>query len=236
MTIQERILQFIEYKGISAYKFCKDLGLSLGYLDKRGSIGTDKYLKIIDYYKDVNANWLLTGKGEMLSPDHHSKNELMAAEPQATYQLRTDKGIDLQKIPLYQIEAAAGIVPLFAGTHSQRPVNYLSIPNLPKCDGAVYVNGDSMYPLLKSGDMVVYKVLHDMINNIIWGEMYILSTVIDGDDYVFVKYVQKNTEDHTKIRLVSHNKHHQDIDIRMDQVRTMAIVKASVRINAMVGM
>ena len=38
----------------------------MGYLDKRGAIGTDKYLKIIEYYNDINANWLLTGKGEML--------------------------------------------------------------------------------------------------------------------------------------------------------------------------
>ena len=66
MAIQERILQYIEINGITPYKFCKDLGFSMGYLDKRGAIGTDKYLKIIEHYADINPKWLLTGQGEML--------------------------------------------------------------------------------------------------------------------------------------------------------------------------
>ncbi|MBT0550383.1 hypothetical protein [Riemerella anatipestifer] len=66
MTIQERILKVIENKGITPYRFCKDLGFSMGYLDKRGAIGTDKYLKIIEYLNDINPEWLLTGKGKML--------------------------------------------------------------------------------------------------------------------------------------------------------------------------
>jgi len=64
--IQERILQVIENKGITPYRICKDLGLSMGYLDKRGAIGTDKYLKIIEYIPDINPHWLLTGEGSML--------------------------------------------------------------------------------------------------------------------------------------------------------------------------
>jgi hypothetical protein len=43
MTIQERTMKYLDTKGITPYKFCKDLGLSMGYLDKRGAIGTDKY-------------------------------------------------------------------------------------------------------------------------------------------------------------------------------------------------
>lgn len=65
-TIQNRILQYLELKGITPYRFCKDLGISMGYLDKKGAIGTDKYLKIIEYYSDLDPEWLLTGKGEML--------------------------------------------------------------------------------------------------------------------------------------------------------------------------
>ncbi|MRM86319.1 hypothetical protein [Riemerella anatipestifer] len=66
MTIQERVLEVIENKGVTPYRFCKDLGFSMGYLDKRGAIGTDKYLKIIEYLDEINPIWLLTGKGEML--------------------------------------------------------------------------------------------------------------------------------------------------------------------------
>lgn len=66
MSIQERILQYLEYKAITPYKFCKDLDFPMGYLNKRGAIGTDKYLKIIKYYTDLNPEWLLTGNSPML--------------------------------------------------------------------------------------------------------------------------------------------------------------------------
>ena len=69
-TIQERILQYLEYKKVTPYKFCKDLEFPMGSLNKRGSIGTDKYLKIIKYYRDLNPEWLLSGEGTMLKEEH----------------------------------------------------------------------------------------------------------------------------------------------------------------------
>ena len=48
-----------------------------------------------------------------------------------------------------------------------------------------------MYPLLKSGDIVLYKQLHD-IDDIFWGDIYLLSIDIDGEEYVTVKYIQKS--------------------------------------------
>ena len=66
MFIQERILQYLDYKEVTPYRFCKDLKFSMGYLDKRGGIGTDKYLRIIEAYPDLNPEWLLTGRGSML--------------------------------------------------------------------------------------------------------------------------------------------------------------------------
>lgn len=72
-TIQERILQYLEYKKVTPYKFCKDLDFPMGSLNKRGSIGTDKYLKIIKYYKDLNPEWLLSGEGPMLKQEQKSQ-------------------------------------------------------------------------------------------------------------------------------------------------------------------
>ncbi len=78
MGIQERISKYLEIKGITPYRFCKDLGFSMGYLDKKGAIGTDKYLKIIKYYSDLNPTWLLTGEGEMLKSSQNNKDSLTA--------------------------------------------------------------------------------------------------------------------------------------------------------------
>ncbi|MFQ8805844.1 MAG: helix-turn-helix transcriptional regulator [Alistipes indistinctus] len=69
----------------------------------------------------------------------------------------------MQRIPLYDFDATAGMVGLFSENNVQYPINYLSIPDLPHVDGAIFVRGDSMYPLLKSGDIVVYKAVNSLL-------------------------------------------------------------------------
>lgn len=69
MKITDRILIVLENKGITKYKFCKDLSLSNGFLDKSREISTDKYANILSYFTNINPTWLLTGKGEMLNDD-----------------------------------------------------------------------------------------------------------------------------------------------------------------------
>ena len=136
----------------------------------------------------------------------------------------------LQSVPLYSIEATAGLVPLFEQQSAHTPVNYIHIPNLPKCDGALYVAGDSMYPLLKSGDIVLYKQMNDW-SNIFWGDMYLLSIDLQGEEYITVKYIQKS-ERPGCIKLVSQNPHHADKDIEIERIRALAFVKASIRMNS----
>ena len=87
-----------------------------------------------------------------------------------------------------------------------------------------------MYPLLKSGDIVLYKQLHNL-GDIFWGDMYLLSIDIDGEEYVTVKYIQKS-EQKGYIKLVSQNPHHADKDVALDRVRAIALVKASIRMNS----
>ena len=170
---------------------------------------------------NVNPDWLETNKGEMFN-----------AEPNlSSFRLRTDGAVPLQSVPLYSIEATAGLVPLFEQRASFTPINYIHIPNLPKCDGAIYVTGDSMYPLLKSGDIVLYKQLHN-IEDIFWGDMYLLSIDLDGEEYITVKYIQKS-EREGYVKLVSQNPHHADKDIEMSRIRAIALVKASIRMNSL---
>lgn len=67
--MKERILQFIEYKRLSKNKFYKETGLSNGILDKKGGISSDSLEKIYYVYPEINLDWLLTGKGEMLNKE-----------------------------------------------------------------------------------------------------------------------------------------------------------------------
>ena len=101
MTIQERILQLLEKKEVTPYKFCKDLGFSMGYLDKRGAIGTDKYLKIIKYFPEISPMWLLSGEGDMLKSELNeqkfSNNDKYTASLEKINALQEDKIANLEK-------------------------------------------------------------------------------------------------------------------------------------------
>lgn len=170
---------------------------------------------------NVNPDWIEDGVGEMFNalPDVNK------------FTLRTDNSLPLQSVPLYSIEGTAGLVPLFSSETHSEPVNYINIPNLPKCDGAIYIVGDSMYPLLKSGDIVLYKQLSDT-SDIFWGDMYLISIDVDGEEFVTVKYIQKSERDGF-VKLVSQNTHHAEKEIAHDRIRAIALVKASIRMNSM---
>ena len=231
--VSRRVGQYIEAKGISYYAFENSLGASRGSISKAvkdgKSIGSNMLEKILTIYKDINPSWLLTGFGEMLTDD----SSLYDTAGIKTYRLKTDTTVESQQVPLYDLEAVAGIVPIFGNDKALKPVDHISIPHLPRCDGAVYVTGDSMYPLLKSGDIVMYKEVHDIVNSIFWGEMYLLSISMGDEEYVTVKYIHRSEND-GYVRLVSENRQHQDKEVEISQIRALALVKASIRINAMI--
>jgi phage repressor protein C with HTH and peptisase S24 domain len=185
--------------------------------------------------KNVDLSVDLIDQKREISPvvsEEKREHEQRASMRMQKFSLRTDNNVENQQIPLYDLEAVAGLVPLFNDTNQQTPIDYISIPNLPKCDGAVYITGDSMYPLLKSGDIVLYKQVNDILNSIFWGEMYLISIDVDGEEYITVKFIQKS-EQEGSIKLVSQNQHHQPRDIEISRIKALAFIKASIRMNAM---
>lgn len=223
--IKQNILLYLEFKNVSKYRFYKDSGITRGVLDQNTGMSEENTAKFLAYAPDCNPTWLLTGNGEMLLSNNNGSIK--------SFTLRTDNNISDQCIPIYNLEATAGLVNLFQNQNDTKPIDHLRIPNLPKCDGAVFVTGDSMYPLLKSGDIVAYKEIKDLPNEIFWGEMYIVSVEVAGEEFVSVKYVQKSELGIEYITLVSHNQHHAPKNVHLNKVRAMAMVKASVRINSM---
>lgn len=227
--IKRRILQFLSEIGISQYDFYRKTNITRGILGQNNGISEENIARFLAVYPHVSAEWLLTGRGEMLRSEDR---QVATPSVQEQFPLRTDRTVDLQSVPLYELDATAGLAALFDHATRQIPVSHLQIPDLPPCDGALYVRGDSMYPLLKSGDIVLYKEIPIATTGILWGEMYLLSFSLHGEDYITIKYIQKS-DDERFVRLVSHNPHHSPKDIPADSIRTLALIKASVRFNTM---
>ena len=232
--IKERILLYAQYKGIAYEKFTESIGMTYGNFKgsaKERPINSDALDNILSNYPDINPLWLISGVGSMLLDenrlDNHSNISYIPSSRKTTDNIYND-----QEIPLYNLEATAGLKQLFDSGGPREVLDTIKIPNLPKCDGAITVSGDSMYPLLKSGDIVLYR--QTTVENIFFGEMYLLSVKLDEwEEYITVKYVQRSELGQDYVKLVSQNSHHQSKDILVNKITALALVKASIRINTM---
>ena len=72
--IKQNILQFIEYKGITRYKFYQITGITRGVLDQNNGMNEDNIARFLDSFPDINANWLITGRGSMLKSNVSIEN------------------------------------------------------------------------------------------------------------------------------------------------------------------
>jgi transcriptional regulator with XRE-family HTH domain len=67
MTVKERLIEYIKYKGISIRLFCRTSGLSESYVTSiRSSIQPDKLDMIAQHFPDLNIGWVVTGEGSMI--------------------------------------------------------------------------------------------------------------------------------------------------------------------------
>lgn len=83
--IKERIIQYLDYKGFTKYKFYKKTGFSNGFLDKEGNIGSDKCEKISYEYPDLSLDWLITGEGEMIKSENNYKENIISRDIATSY-------------------------------------------------------------------------------------------------------------------------------------------------------
>ena len=205
--MNQRVKLIRKELGMTQEQLAQHLGIgkaALSMIETGKAALSSRNRNILVQELNVNPDWLETGKGCMFN-----------AEPDLTsYLHRTDNSLPLQSVPLYSIEGTAGLVPLFSDQAQLKPVNFIHIPNLPKCDG-----------------IVLYKQLHD-IGDVFWGDMYLLSIDIDGEEYVTVKYIQKSDRK-GYVKLVSQNPHHADKEVEIARIRALALVKASIRMNSM---
>ena len=67
MTVKERLIQYLQFKGIGRNKFEALAGISSGYISNlKSAPGATHLTKILTAAPDLNQQWLLTGEGNML--------------------------------------------------------------------------------------------------------------------------------------------------------------------------
>ena len=203
----DRFDQYLDYKHLSDNKVTVQLGLSNGVIGKSRKEGRDLSTRVIEqilnFYKDLNPNWLLYGEGEMLFP--------------------STKG----KIPLYDdVASVGGYNEIVANVDDQyRMTEYIDAGDwFPSATSAIHHYGDSMveYP---SGCILALKRVNDprlLIN----GENYVIET----DEFRITKQIQDDGGDY--IMAYSSNREtypdghliHSPIKIPKDSIRHLDLV------------
>ena len=218
MTLLERISEIARMEGISIGALEKKIGASKGVLSRAIQNNTDiqaKWLtKLVENYPLYSADWLLSGEGTIL------KGEVQ------TFELKTDQERAPRRVPVFDLAATAGFIALYNDL-SPGAREYITIPNLPPVDGAIYARGDSMSPLIESGDIIIFKKVDLCPDNVLWGHIYIVSYSIEGDDYTVLKYLRHSSRN-GYIRLESFNSRYDPQDIPASSITALALVKASI--------
>jgi phage repressor protein C with HTH and peptisase S24 domain len=210
-----RIIQYIDYKGISKYKFYKETNLSNGFLDKNRNVGSDKCEIISMHYPDLNIEWVITGKGSMLKSNQEKENDVPFAKPTS----KPGEGI-----PLIPASAMAGVCTGDISVTEIECERYV-VPVFRDADFLIPVKGSSMLPKYSSGDIIACTKLP--LNDLFfqWNKVYVLDTV-QGP---LVKRIAKGSSDDT-VLLISENPTYKPFELPKNQLRAIALVIGVIRL------
>ena len=103
---------------------------------------------------------------------------------------------------------------------------------LHRTDNSLPLQSVPLYSIEGTAGLVPLFSDQAQLKPVFWGDMYLLSIDIDGEEYVTVKYIQKSDRK-GYVKLVSQNPHHADKEVEIARIRALALVKASIRMNSM---
>lgn len=215
MGLKERLLQFISYKGIEIAVFERSIGLSNGAVHKMGEGTRSSTIdKISAAYPDLNIIWLKTGIGEMLISEER-KEKIISVDQTAISETKRKGAL------IYDIDATCGIDGRDIEFTDERVIGSIEAPEINSNSKIIFATGDSMTPLITSGDRIVVRKIEswDYFN---YGQVYLIIT----NDYRFIKRVRKhpvNPED--LILLRSENADYDDIDLPKREIVHLFIVE-----------
>ena len=187
MTLQSRLKHFISSQGLSISAFERECGLSNGFVSKVGdSIRREKLDLISKRFPELNIDWVINQKGNMLIQD----NEVGSCVCELTdgyskvpkVNTNTKEVSESDYVLLLPVEAMAGSLQGFSDGVSLRDCRKIKSP-VNGADWAIQISGDSMEPEYRNGSYIFIKKMTGSF--IPWGH----TMVLDTRDAVVVKNI-----------------------------------------------
>lgn len=230
MKAINRVIQYIDNKGINNSLFEKKCGLSNGYLGtqlrRNADLGEGVLNKILDNCLDVSPEWLLTGKGEMLKSEGATEviktPRVEIIEPiKVEGRSLMPKVVvvdddDNDRIPLVSVKAQAGYL---EGYDDSNYIEELPTYSLPEMRNGTYrmfqVSGFSMYPTLQDGSYVIGKFVEDWE----WLGDNRVCVVVTERDGVIVKRVTNRAREKGFLYCKSDNRDYKHIKVMLEDIK-----------------
>lgn len=197
-SVKERFYEVMEILNLTDYRVYTDIeGVTKNMMVKlrngeTSEVSTKILMPFLNTYKNVNANYILTGRGNAIIEDEHIDGVSLNTPTTSTI---TSIPITDKDIKILDIRVSAGHGIGFDGDKN-KILGYVNIPNFSGCYG-VTVYGDSMYDKYSSGDVVFVREIKDK-REIEGGQSYVVIT--NEDRYLKMIYIEDG-----KLKLVSYN-------------------------------
>lgn len=214
MEIVDRIKLFREYLGIGQTAFEVNIGVARGYFSNVKTLGSDRILRIHTKYPELNIEWLVTGNGEMIKNTEREQKTIEISESAISETKR--KGA-----LIYDIDATCGLSGRDIEFTDEKVIGSIDAPEINPDSKIIFATGDSMLPLIASGDRVVIRKIEswDYFN---YGQVYLIIT----NEYRLIKRVRRHPKDSDNLILLrSENPNYDDIDLPKREIIHLFIVE-----------
>lgn len=215
MGIKERFDAFIKYKSLSRRKFQDAIGVSNSYIQNISKGVSHEVLNRISIqFPELDTNWLLTGVGEMLQSEERSEKTISVNQTAISTKQR--KGA-----LIYDIDATCGLSGRDIEFTDEKVIGSIDAPEINPDSKIIFATGDSMLPLIASGDRVVIRKIEswDYFN---YGQVYLIIT----NEYRLIKRVRRHPKDADNLILLrSENPDYDDIDLPKREIIHLFIVE-----------
>ena len=214
MEIVDRIKLFREYLGIGQTAFEVNIGVARGYFSNVKTLGSDRILRIHTKYPELNIEWLVTGNGEMIKNAEREQKTIEISESAISETKR--KGA-----LIYDIDATCGLSGRDIEFTDEKVIGSIDAPEINSDSKIIFATGDSMLPLIASGDRVVIRKIEswDYFN---YGQVYLIIT----NEYRLIKRVRRHPKDADNLILLrSETPDYDDIDLPKREIIHLFIVE-----------
>lgn len=220
MEFKDRLKLAIENKGVTPYAIGRDTKVSKvsvrNYLE--GAKPSLENLNILSEYLGVSVEWLATGKERVSETtiESEERQNKMITIPQSTITVNKRKGA-----LIYDIDATCGFDGRDIEFVDEKVVGSIDAPEINPESKIIFATGDSMLPLITSGDRIVIRRIEswDYFN---YGQVYLIIT----NEYRFIKRVRKHPKDEENLILLrSENPDYDDIDLPKKEIIHLFIVE-----------